>query len=313
MKKLFIIFVMFFISCSGVKNGDLLFIEANSEFGFNYPYFLFIPDNAPKDHQLTMIIEPNNSGFVDDDLIKHIEKARRTASREFYLGNYVSRKLQTSLLVPVFPRSKTNWKIYTHALDRDVMLQKDTDLERIDLQLLAMASHGKTKLSELGYTCNEKYFMTGFSASGTFANRFTLLHSDKIQAVAAGGVNGLLMLPMDELNGEKLNYPLGVNDFEEITSKPFNFNAFKNTPQFYFMGALDSYDAIPYDDGYSEKERKQVYDLLGKEMQPQRWEACQAIYQDQGINAIIKTYDNTGHEQAEDIKVDVLKFFQENL
>ncbi len=51
-------------------------------------------------------------------------------------------------------------------------------------------------------------FMIGFSVSGNFTNRFTLIHPDKIQASAASGVNGLLMLPTEELDGKTLDYPL---------------------------------------------------------------------------------------------------------
>ncbi|MBW6537544.1 MAG: hypothetical protein K0B11_21225 [Mariniphaga sp.] len=101
-------------SCNnGVKNGELIFTEARTENGFNFPYFLFIPDKMSVQNEQVLIVEPNNSGFVSDDLKKHIEKAKRTASLEFYTGNYVARKLKYPLLVPVFPRSKTDWKIYT--------------------------------------------------------------------------------------------------------------------------------------------------------------------------------------------------------
>jgi|GEM_PF-6285344 len=45
------------------------------------------------ENEQVLIMEPNNSGFADDDLQKHTEKAQRTASREFYTENYVARKL----------------------------------------------------------------------------------------------------------------------------------------------------------------------------------------------------------------------------
>jgi hypothetical protein len=88
------------------------------------------------------------------------------------------------------------------------MLQKDNPLERIDLQLLAMVKDAENQLAQSGYTAHDKFFMIGFSASGSFTNRFTLIHPDKIQASAAGGVNGLLMLPTEEIDGKPLDYPL---------------------------------------------------------------------------------------------------------
>jgi len=256
------------------------------------------------------VVEPNNSGFTDDDLQKHIDKAWRTASKDFYIGNYVARKLQYPLLVPVFPRSKTNWRIYTHSLDRDVMAQKDNFLERIDLQLLAMIQDANKRLKEKGHKPGKRVLMTGFSASGTFTNRFTLIHPDKVYAAAAGGINGLLMLPIQEIDNRSLNYPLGVNDLQTFLGQPFDYNEFKNTPQFYFMGNEDENDAVPYDDGYSEEERKLVYDLLGKEMLPQRWKACKNVYDKNNIKAKIKTYQGIGHQHPDKIKNEAVQFFK---
>ncbi len=301
-------------SCSeGVKNGELIFTEARPESGFNFPYFLFIPDKMSVQNEQVLIVEPNNSGFADNDLQKHIEKAQRTASREFYTGNYVARKLQYPLLVPVFPRTRTNWKIYTHAFDRDVARQKDSELERIDLQLLAMAEDAKNVLAEKGFRLNNKFLMTGFSASGTFVNRFTAIHPEKVMATAAGGINGLLILPLEKLENELLNFPLGVNDFQDLFGKLFNAEAFKNTPQFLFMGELDDNDAIPYEDGYDLDERELVFKLLGEEMQPARWQKCKEIYGKENVNAIIKTFPGIGHEQPEVVKDEIVKFFKNHI
>ena len=293
-----------------ITGGKILLIESNSDKGFNFPYFLFIPYNIADDSELTMILEPNNSGFVDDNLDKHKEKALRTATRDFYTGNYVARSLQLPLLVPVFPRSESDWKIYTHALDRDVMLEKDTDIERLDLQLLAMVDDARERLKEMGYHIDEQFFFTGFSASGTFANRFAALHPERVKALAAGGINGLLFLPLEEMNDIKLTYPVGTFDFQELFGKPFNAEAFREIPQFYFMGALDDNDAIPYADAFDPTEREVIYQILGREMQPQRWENCQNIYKTEGVNAHFRTYEDIGHEHPEEIKENIALFFK---
>jgi hypothetical protein len=301
-------------SClSESERGEIVLKEASPSKGFNYPYFLYIPEGASLEKKLVLIVEPNNSGFVDDDLDKHIEKAKRTATLDFYFGNYVAQKLKYPLLVPVFPRAESEWKIYTHALDRDVMLQKDNPLERIDLQLLAMVKDAENQLAQSGYTAHDKFFMIGFSASGSFTNRFTLIHPDKIQASAAGGVNGLLMLPTEEFDGKPLDYPLGTGDFQNLFRIPFDSISFSRTPQFYFMGELDQNDAIPYEDGYDINERKLVFELLGKEMQPTRWNSCMDIYKKKNVNARFKTYEGIGHEHPEKIKDEILEFFKGTL
>jgi hypothetical protein len=315
MKKIHVCLLLplLWLGCSRSPGGELLFVEPNENDRFQYPYFLFLPEQVPTDEKVWVVIQPNNSGRVDDDLQKHLESAKRTASVDFYLGNYVARALQYPLLVPVFPRPETEWQIYTHSLDRDVMLQKNNSLERIDLQLIHMFEDAQSRLEKRNIKTQNQFLMTGFSASGTFANRFTLLHPDKVFAVAAGGVCGLLMLPMDSLDGEALAYPLGVGDVKEWTQKEFQKELFLQTPQFYFMGSLDTNDAVAFDDAYAPGEREQIYRLLGKQMQPERWEQCQKIYLDSQVNALMKTYKGVGHKHTEEIKNEIVEFFKEQI
>lgn len=309
MKKAFL-YLLIAIALSGCKEKNLLFIEANEQKGYHYPYYLFIPDGMDPGRDSYVIVEPNNSGFLDDELEKHVEKAERTATKDFYIGNYAARKLNYPLLVPVLPRSKSQWKVYTHALDRDVMNQKNNSLERIDRQLVEMFQDARQRLKERNINTKNQFLLTGFSASGTFANRFAALHPDKVAAVAAGGLNGLLILPADSIDGKALNYPLGTNNFDELTGKDFRMDLFSNTPQFYFMGGLDDNDAIAYDDAFDEDEREVIFELMGKEMLPQRWNYCKEVYTENGVNARIKTYQNLGHENPERIKEDIADFFK---
>jgi hypothetical protein len=295
--------------CSNRNNGELVFIEPDNSSSFNFPYFLYIPDNIATDEKVFVLIEPNNSGFADDDLQKHKEKAQRTATRDFYVGNYVARSLNIPLLVPIFPRTKTDWKIYTHALDRDAIMIKDEETERIDLQLLAMHTDARLRLQKRNIETHEKILMTGFSASGTFANRFVLIHPEKVAAVAAGGVNGLLMLPLNSINEADLIYPIGTCDFKELFNKEFQKELFIELPQFYFMGEIDFNDAIPYEDAFSQYEREIIFRLLGEDMHAERWSKCKEIYKENNVNAIIKTFKGIGHEHPESIKEEVVDFF----
>ncbi|GAP68423.1 hypothetical protein BA6E_103112 [Bacteroidales bacterium 6E] len=303
-------FIFLLSGCSDHFQGELLFVEPKVNDSFYFPYFLFIPENVDKNQEMFLIVEPNNSGFADDQLEKHIEKASRTATKTHYPGHYLAQNLNYPLLVPVFPRPSGDWKIYTHALDRDVMLQKGPPLSRPDLQLLEMIRDVKTRLMDRKIHTHQSIILTGFSASATFTNRFTLLHPDQVFVVAAGGLNGLLMLPVDSLNGERLIYPIGTGDFHEITNAEFQKDLFIDTPQFYYMGELDDNDAVPFDDAFDQEEREQIYRLLGRPMQPDRWAKCTRLYQDLNVNAIIKTYEKTGHENTEAIKLDILSFIQ---
>lgn len=305
-----LLIIFLFAGCNDSYNGELIFVEPKGDKGFHFPYLLFIPENVPNGKEVHLIVEPNNSGFTDDQLEKHIEKATRTATKSYYLGHYLSQKLNSPLLVPVFPRPLSNWKIYTHALDRDVMLLKAPPLRRPDLQLMKMITDAQNILRKKNNPTHDPIILTGFSASATFANRFTLLHPEQVFAVAAGGLNGLLMLPIDSLNGERLNYPIGTADFEEITNHGFQKETFTNTPQYFYMGELDDNDAVPYDDAFDPYDREQIFRSLGRKMQPDRWAKCTRLYLDLNINATIKTYEKTGHENTDIIREDILAFIQ---
>lgn len=306
-----ILLLMFALGCSNSKKGELVFVEPETGDNFNFPYFLFIPDDVTANNKPYIIVEPNNSGFVDDEFQKHIEKAERTASMDFYLGNYVAISMDYPLIVPVFPRSRTNWELYTHALDKDVMLQTDGPLKRIDLQVIEMFKNAQSILEKRGVVTHNQFLMTGFSASGTFVNRFTALHPETVFAVAAGGLNGLLILPMNSFKDTLVEYPIGIANLPEIANRDFNEELFISTPQFYFMGELDDNDAVPYNDAFDEKERVQIYDLLGEQMMPNRWENCKSIYEKMGINARVTTYKDIGHKHPDKIKEDVVKFFRD--
>lgn len=314
MKRLVTLFttIIFLNSCSNIE-GEIIPVAANSPSGFNFPYLLFIPEEAIKNNSVFLIVEPNNTGFTSDDFDEHRDQAENLATNDGNLGNYLAHELAYPLLIPVFPRGNENWKIYTHALDRDVMIQKENDLERIDLQLLSMVDDAKKKLDSMGFSVKEDIILTGFSASGTFANRFAAIHPNKVSAYVAGGVNGILILPTDSIANTSLNYPLGTNDFFKITGHDFDSTAFQNLPQFLFMGELDDNDAAKFEDAYDEDEREIIYNVLGESMQPDRWQRCINEYRKHGINAELKTYSNIGHEPNEIIKKDILTFLRANI
>jgi hypothetical protein len=289
-----------------IKRDTLIRVEANPENGFNFAYFIFIPSKT--EFNTTLLIQPNNTGYPNDTLTIHEDDAQKVASNKYYLGNYTSRKLGIPLLIPAFPRPKSEWRIYTHALDRDAIIAKG-EIERIDLQLISMINDAELQLFKFGIHIDQKVFLTGFSASATFINRFALIHPEIIKGYAVGGVNGIVMLPTDRIKGEELPYPIGISDFEVLFKKNFNLNEFAQIPQYIFMGENDNNDAVDYDDAYEDSERSKIHLLLGINMMPERWENCQKIYETCSINAVFKTYPNIGHKKYEIIKDDVVSFF----
>jgi|GEM_PF-1329369 len=289
---------------------DVVQVKADTQAGFNFPFYLFVPEGINKDQKTRLLVESNNTGTTSDELEVHQERALRLVSKDY--PNKIARQMRIPLLVPVFPRPRTNWQAYTHALDRDTLEIEDGELKRIDLQLTAMIKYAQEFLRINGFRIDDRVFMHGFSASAKFCNRYSFLHPEMVKAVASGGVNGLPTLPVSEWNECELPFPIGTAGIERFTGKAFNEKAFRQVAHYIYMGAFDRNDTLPSRDAWSEEEADIIKKALAEKMMPDRWELTQKIYKDQDINAQCVTYNGISHKIEAEMLGDVIKFFEAN-
>ncbi|MBE5994161.1 MAG: hypothetical protein E7247_17445 [Paenibacillaceae bacterium] len=303
------LFVTLFLAyrIAGV-GGRIIKVGAASDKGFNTEYYLFIPDTLKVSDSTFLLVEPNNTGFVDDRHKKHKKAAYDTI--RFGQSHQIARKLGIPLLIPCFDRPKEDWQIYTHALDRDTLLCEKYPLIRIDKQLNFMIDDAKMYLDAHNIHMKDKVLLNGFSASGSFVNRFTALYPQRVAAVAAGGINGMAILPVKSIKGNELVYPVGISDIKQIAGLDFNPSAFASVPQYYYMGADDENDTLPFDDAFSPLERELIIKVLGEDMSV-RWEKCQNLYESQNIRARFNTYHGVGHGTTPEINADIVSFFKQ--
>lgn len=289
--------------------GELIEIPAAPEKGFNYPYLLFLPVSAEGKKYDYLLVEPNNTGRTSDDPEVH-RSAATALARDSSVGNFVAKALRIPLLVPVFPRPSSTKDVYTHSIDRDTILISSGPLKRLDLQLVAMIADARPRLEAMKRPVRSKVLMNGFSASGLFSNRFALLHPEAVAAAAYGGINGFITLPVGELKSRPLNFPVGIGDLQDLTGHPFKRSDYLAIPQFGYMGADETNDAVVYPDAYSDEERTLIFELLGRKMMPDRWEAVQAVYQSEKVPIQFKTYSGIGHGTDGRINKEVAEFFR---
>lgn len=252
---------------------QLIYVEPNKKDGFNFGYFIKIFNRGSK-NKIQLIGECNNCGIVNTD-----DEAYKKTLWEIECNGLICKKLQSKLecsaiIIPCFTRPMSNdgrHNIYTHMLTSQALKTDLDPIKRIDKQYANMIYNAKKVLSKLGYDVNNKIVMTGFSASSKFALRFALLYPQLVNSVIAAGMSAVPCLPIKELNGEILNYPLGVNDYQELMQKPFNEEEYKKINQYLFMGDLDKNDPVKYNDCVTEEERKIVYKIYGENIQ-NRWE-----------------------------------------
>jgi len=278
--------------------------------GFRHPYLLYVPRATPRGEPVRMLVEPNNTGRTSDDPDVHLAEARKLASR--WTPRRVADSIRSPLLVPVFPRPESMGSTYTHALDRDTMRIAEGELARLDLQLIAMIEHARAVLGAIGVETKDRVFMSGYSASGTFVNRFTVLHPSRVRAVAAGGVNGIPILPVESLGGVRLEYPIGAADIERYVEGGLDTDGLASVSQRVYMGAMDRNDTFPFGDAWDDDEREVIAAALGEVMMPDRWARCQEILADSGLPIQCVTYEGTGHEIRPEMVQDLAAFFLAN-
>lgn len=284
----------------GVK-GELFLVEDNQKEGFNFPYTLFIPEGV--EENTSLIVEGANTGESKNDIKIAINDVIDRCMDVMIID--ANRETRFPILTPCFPRihTKEDGGIYTHMLTSTSLNYKRFGLERIDNQLVNMIKSVEKLLKEKGINIDPKVIVDGFSASAKFVNRFALLHPEVVKLVIAGACSGTGILPLKEMNNEKLLYPIGSGNIDEITES--KQEEFKNIKQFYYMGTQDPLDNDPLgekEDGtlispssITKEESKQLYKFIGKKMLPDRWENFQKIYKDLGVNATFKTYEGYGH------------------
>ena len=282
-------------------------VSENPTKGFNFPYYLLVPEGIDLSKRIYLLVEPNNTGVGSsfESLDKNTKDSIETCS-----ASSVARKLKIPLLMPVFPRP--GGTLYTHALDRETLLIQDGDLKRIDLQLIKMINHAQKLLLRNDVKVNDKIFMNGFSASGTFTNRFTMLHPTLVRAVATGGINSIPTFPTDRWNGTTMRYPVGIADVKKIAGIDFDETLYKQVSQYIYMGALDDNDTVPFRDAYDEVDAELIKNLTAVKMMPDRWHLSQSIYKTLEIPAQFVTYEDTGHEIKTEMIDDIVAFFEAN-
>ena len=287
--------------------GNLIVLPANSEEGFYYGYVIYIPNTIKQ--ETTLIVEGSNS-LTSEKIDIAMKKVYEEATNPTLPIYEIATKLGMPIIYPLFPRWYNGEEtIYNHMLSSNSLNSntrglKDNNLERVDLQLICMIKNARRVLCDFDIKVDEKVIIDGFSASSKFANRFTLLHPELVKLCIGGGISGTLTLPLDDVNGEKLLWPVGVGNIKELLGEDtvINKEEFLKVRQFYYMGSKDTNDPfalkpdtdkslfIPaYSGMISSDELRQMYKFIGVVSNGDRWENIQKIYESLDVNVRFKT------------------------
>ena len=291
---------------------EIVRVDARPEKGFLYPYYYYVPpelwSEQGKKGKQTLLVLPNNTGKPDDDLAAHDSYARRNIEDLRRLAS----NLKVALLMPAFPRPNKDWRIYTHALDRDSLITERKEYKRLDLQLIGMIDDARARLRLRGYSFDKRVLIFGFSASGMFANRFTFLHPERIKAAAIGSPGGWAIAPLTSWKSRTLRYPVGIADFKTVSGKNLNRERLKQLPIFLFLGAEDTNDSVIFRDSFESEDEKLIMDLFGKTL-IERWAFTEEFYRASLPKVILKVYPRVGHSLSKEMWDDIKGFFTKHL
>lgn len=320
----------------------VVMVPAMPEKGFHWPYFLVLPSDTYKEanqgHKRYLVVEPNNTGTTDNSVENMIRATRDDAENSYFW--YVREQLWSPFLIPAFPRPSVSYPdgtqqrmLYTHALDRDTaILHLDLEnpsvatgaksaiqaagfapesLLNLDRQLAAMIDHAVAYLNQYGHNVEKQVFLVGYSASGTFTDRFANLHPHKVKAVASGATLDDMMLPLAKHGGEDLIFPIGTADYKAITGRPFDLKAHNKVARLIFMGEDDTNNTLPFSDSYSDDERRIITKLWGKEVLPRAKELIQ-LYGEAGGEGIFILDKGVQHSMSQAMQEYLVTFLKAN-
>lgn len=291
-----------------VDAARVLQIPATPSAGFRWPYLLYLPEKPNAGH---LLVAPNNTGFLSEDVALLHASATCTVHEQAKLAD----ALGTPVLVPLFPRPTATGDaedLYLHALTRGALEAQRIDLKRVDLQLLAMVKDARARLAARGVEAKGKLLLTGFSASGSFVNRFAVLHPEAVLAVASASPGGWPLAPVAQLDGEPLPYPVGLSGLDGLIGSTPSVDALRQVRWLFLLGAQDDNDAVPHRDSFSAADQALIFRRFGK-TPVRRWKKAEALYRSAGLNARFRLYPRTGHEVSDAMQADTLRFFQDAL
>jgi Bacterial Ig-like domain len=297
---------IFSFTVSGAPEFHLMRIDANPDKGFYWPYYLSIPKELSRN--TILLVEPNNTGKVTDDLSVHEISA-------FQLARWRSQfavDLEVPLLVPIFSRPASVGYMYTHALDRATLESNIPDYIRLDMQLIEMIKDARQRLMTMGHILDPKFFMMGFSASGAFTSRFTTIHPEMVRAAAAGSPAGWPIAPVSFWQGIPMYYPVGVLDLDTIIGQSVNLSSLRKVPQYIYVGDQDRNDALDTR-GYPEEEKQEICALLDCSPEPLiylRWPISEQIYDSVNIANDFVVYPGVAHTITPEMFSELFMFFE---
>lgn len=290
---------------SAIVPGELAFHEPDEE--IPWAWFSYVPESLDKAELNYILVSGQNGNVVSIPNFYYHEISATYPLAE--MAERYAKKYNYISLTPVIPRIAG---LYAVAFEREVFMPSTDDFyARPDLKLNSMIDRLLKILRSEGYNVHDKVFIEGFSAGGMFTNAYTFIHPERVQAAAMGS-SGWMILPFADYKGFPLNWPLGINDFEELTGRKFNDDAYRTLPKFVYLGDLDtehSHVCCPERKYWKEEQIDFLKTNFGDTDPVRLGNMCDYL---QSLRYYIefKSYPDTDHSKTSGMENDIFSFFE---
>lgn len=209
-------------------NYHIFCIPPNAERGINIPSIIIVPQNDTIYNQVVLQVNDCDVNNLPEMIING-----------GIVGNQlmaITKESYAPMVIPLLPAMTENG-IYFQQLSKECFELPDTDIYyRIDEQVIRIINEAKTILEgKFGIKSSDKIFLNGYSSSAVFAQRFSLIHPEMIEAACIGGAIGSIPVP-----SRSIGYPIGIEDFEKLFGKKFNMDAYSKIKFRYYVGELET-------------------------------------------------------------------------
>ena len=274
-----------------------------------YTWFSFVPDGLRRNatYHIMLVAEGGNTDY--EATIKNVRGLTTVFSKSPFLPSLIC-------IGVAIPRGEELGE-YAIAMPASVLSDGiERKFYRPDLKVSAIIDEFMAELESYGIQVYDRVLMWGFSNSAMFAQRYCLLHPEKVKAAAIGQAGGALTMGMDSYSGNELDWPVGTNDFTTLTSRGFNANAYNSVPKFIFIGEQDTgqYQSTVGSpewgwnvEIFTVEQCKILYDIADTD--PIRLQEQSAIMNDSGDSIHFKMYPGIGHSFPKQMQDDMVAFF----
>ena len=283
-----------FIITDNIPKGEAV-LRSNE----GYNWWSYVPESLQKQNLSYILLEESHAQIEDyEDL---------TIDAALNINKYipVAEAKQYILVTVVIPRDFDE-DYYPQGINYNSFRSSTPDFYyRPDLKVNNILSEFVANLTAAGYTVSDKMLVAGFSAGGMWANRYTLLHPERVKAAAMGQAGGWLAMPITEFNGTALNWPMGVNDLNSLTGTAYTKQeVLKEVPQYVFIGDQDTASTY-YSILYPNLEEIKIWGMTDSN----RLENQSNYLIDAGYNVNFKLYPGIAHSYTAEMLNDVKAFF----